>query len=177
MPLQRLIDAIVPRSERVKRQGAVEPVHIAIFSGLIPALDNTHRRFGETDVQSLARQILAPLKPIRLKIAHFGTSGGFNARTKAVIEAFITELGSNKALSKHKILFDISAVALDKDSEGVPKLTDEQFKELAAMIRKLGTRRIVFGTDYPLYSVSEYLKILRTRVVLTETEINEILAN
>ena len=139
--------------------------------------DNSHRKFGEPDVKILVSQILAPLKPIRLQIAHFGTSGGFNARTRAVIETFISELDSNKDLARHKIYFDISAVALDKDSEGVPKLNDEQFAELASLIRKLGTHRIVFGTDYPLYSVSQYLEILANRVGLTKKEIREILQN
>lgn len=158
----------------------VKPIFEFAASEKLPIalhFDNSHRKFGEPDVKILVSQILAPLKPIRLQIAHFGTSGGFNARTREVIEAFISEFGSNKDLARHKIYFDISAVALDKDSEGVPKLTDEQFAELAALIRKLGTHRIVFGTDYPLYSVPQYLSILKTRVGLTEKEIRKILQN
>lgn len=158
----------------------VRPIFEFAASEKLPIVlhfDNTHRRFGEPDVKILASQILAPLKPIRLQIAHFGTSGGFNSRTRAVIEAFIAEFGKNRDIAKHKIYFDISAVALDKDSEGVPKLTDEQFGELAALIRRLGTHRIVFGTDYPLYSVPQYLNILKSRVRLTDKEIRKILSN
>jgi predicted TIM-barrel fold metal-dependent hydrolase len=134
--------------------------------------DNSHRKFGETDVKLLADEILAKIKPLNLQIAHFGTSGGFNQRTKGVIDAFLKQFETDPDMKRHKITFDISAVALDKDSEGVPKLTDELFAELAAYVRRLTPRRVVFGTDYPLYSVDEYLEILRKRVKLTDSEIS-----
>lgn len=139
--------------------------------------DNAHRRFGEPDIKLLADEILAKIKPLKLQIAHFGTSGGFNKKTKDVIDAFIKQFETNPKIKKHKILFDISAVALDKDSEGVPKLTDEQFTELAVYARKLGMKKIMFGTDYPLYSAQEYLEILRKRVKLTNAEIKQMLKN
>lgn len=137
--------------------------------------DNSHRKFGEPDIKLLADEILAKIKPLKLQIAHFGTSGGFSQKTKDVLDAFIKQFETNAKLKKHKILFDISAVALDKDSDGVSKLTDEQFAELAGYIRKLGLKRIVFGTDYPLYSVEEYLIILKEKVALTKSEINLVL--
>lgn len=137
--------------------------------------DNSHRRFGERDVGLLVDEILRDLKPVRLTIAHFGTSGGFNSRTKGVIDAFRFRLRTAPWLNKHKITFDISAVALDKDSEGVPKLTDAHFDELSIYIRRLGPERISFGTDYPLYTPSEYVNILRTRLGLSEAELALIL--
>ncbi len=136
--------------------------------------DNSHRRFGERDVGLLVDSILNELKPVRLTIAHFGTSGGFNARTKAVIDAFRYQLRTNPKLRKHKIFFDISAVALDKDSEGVRKLTDGEFEELSNYVRRLGFERISFGTDYPLYTPGD-LEILRTRLHLTADEVKLLL--
>ncbi|HMS08899.1 MAG TPA: hypothetical protein PKE66_05415, partial [Pyrinomonadaceae bacterium] len=76
---------------------------------------------------------------------------------------------------KHKIKFDISAVALDKDSEGVRKLTDDEFAVLARYIRRLGLKRIAFGTDYPLYTPAEYQAILRNRVGLSDKELEILL--
>ena len=133
--------------------------------------DNSHRRFGERDVGLLIDEILKDLKPVRLTIAHFGTSGGFNSRTKSVIDAFRYRFRTQQWLNKHKITFDISAVALDKDSEGVPKLTDAHFAELAIYIRRLGPERVSFGTDYPLYTPSEYVDILLTRLGLSDAEV------
>ena len=137
--------------------------------------DNSHRRFGEPDVKLLVGSILNDLNPVKLRIAHFGTSGGFSIRTKAFLDAFIAELHSNSDLRKHKITFDISAVGLDKDSEGVRKLTDEEWTDLGVYVRKLGFNRITFATDYPLYQANEYLEILQSRLKLTDAEVRTLL--
>lgn len=141
---------------------------------IILHFDNWHPKFGKPDLELLADSILQDLPPLVLQIAHFGTSGGFNEKTKRFIDAFVELKEENKIPARHTILFDISAVALDKDSEGVPKLTDEGFVELAEYIDKIGIENIVFGTDYPLYRAADYVKILRDRVGLTEAEITEI---
>lgn len=137
--------------------------------------DNSHRRFGKPDVDLLVGSILNELGPINLRIAHFGTSGGFSQRTRGFLNAFIDQIDAEPALKKHRITFDISAVALDKDSEGVRKLTDDEFVVLKRYIQRLGPERIAFGTDYPLYTAAEYAEILRTRVGLTDRELRLIL--
>lgn len=137
--------------------------------------DTSHRRFGKPDVDLLAGSILKDIGPVELRIAHFGTSGGFSQRTRAFLNAFIEKLEAEPGLRKHKITFDISAVALDKDSEGVRKLTDDEFAVLARYIRRLGLKRIAFGTDYPLYTPAEYAAILRTRVGLSDKELEILL--
>jgi predicted TIM-barrel fold metal-dependent hydrolase len=138
--------------------------------------DNSHRRFGEPDIKLLTGSILKDLGPVDLTIAHFGTSGGFSLRTRAFLNAFITELNTNKHLEKHSILFDISAVALDKDSEGVRKLTDDEFAVLGVYVRRLGLYRVKFGTDYPLSTPIEYAEILRTRLKLSSSEMRTLLS-
>ncbi len=156
----------------------IKPVYAYAAENDLPILlhfDNSHRKFGEPDIKLFADEILAKIKPAKIQIAHFGTSGGFNEKTKRVIDAFIKQFDENPQIKKHKIYFDISAVALDKDSEGVSKLTDEEFAELAVYARKLGFDKIIFGTDYPLYSAEEYLKILKTKVKLTDAEIEKML--
>lgn len=142
---------------------------------LLLHFDNSHRRFGEPDVKLLVDSILNDLPPVSLRIAHFGTSGGFNARTKAAVDAFREQFRNNPRLSKHTITFDISAVALDKESEGVRRLTGAEFEELGIYVRRLGFERIRFATDYPLHTPAEYLEILRTRLKLTEGEVKLLL--
>lgn len=137
--------------------------------------DNSHRRFGKPDIDLLIGSILKALGPVELRIAHFGTSGGFSQRTRAFLNAFIEMLDAEPGLRKHKIIFDISAVALDKDSEGIRELTDDEFAVLARYIRRLGLKRIAFGTDYPLYTPAEYEAILRTRVGLSDRELEILL--
>ena len=156
----------------------IKPIYEYAAENNLPVLlhfDNSHPKFGEPDIKIFAEEILEKIKPIKINIAHFGTSGGFNAKTKRVIDAFIKLYETNPKVRKHKILFDISAVALDKDSEGVSKLTDAEFAELVIYVRKLGFENIVFGTDYPLYTAKEYLEILKNRLKLTDEEIELIL--
>lgn len=165
-----------------------EPVHLkkikAIFeyasNNRIPILmhfDNSHRKFGKRDVGLLADSVLSGLEYVNLQIAHFGTSGGFNQKTKETLDAFIELFQFNHPISKHTITFDISAVCLDKDAEGVTKLTNKDFDELAEYSRKLGFDRIVFGTDYPLYRGEEYLNLLITKLKLSEEEVIKLLKN
>lgn len=137
--------------------------------------DNSHPKFGKRDVGILVDSILTNLEYVNLQIAHFGTSGGFNQKTKQVLDSFIELFQSNHPITKHKIHFDISAVCLDKDSEGVPKLLESDFSALAQYCRKLGFDKIIFGTDYPLYSSQEYLDIIKDKLKLTNVEVNQLI--
>lgn len=137
--------------------------------------DNSHPKTGRKDVEIFFREILAKTKGTRIQIAHFGTSGGFTAKTREIVDAFLEFDSRKNALSgRHRIKFDISAVALDKDSEGVSKLTDDEFKRLAVYVRKIGLERVVFGTDYPLYGASEYAEVLGSKLGLSAKEIRKI---
>jgi predicted TIM-barrel fold metal-dependent hydrolase len=137
--------------------------------------DNWHPKFGKPDIEILVDSILTDIQPLDLQIAHFGTSGGFNDKTKTFIDAFVELRKQNRISNKHKIKFDISAVALDKDSEGVPKLSDEEFTILREYINKIGLENIVFGTDYPLYTSNEYLQVLKEKLGLNEKEMEKIM--
>ena len=152
-----------------------EPEHVAkvrpVFKRAadlnLPVLlhfDNGHPKFGKPDVQILIDSVLKDLEAVQLQIAHFGTSGGFNQKTKNVLDTYL-EMKS-RIPSHHQIVFDISAVALDKDSEGVPKLSPKGFMELKDYVHKLGFEHIVFGTDYPLYDAMAYINILKEKWVL-----------
>ncbi len=136
--------------------------------------DNSHPKFGKPDIELLIDEVLADVQPIELTIAHFGTSGGFNQKTRDFLDTFISLFEEGRISKAHNIKFDISAVALDKDSEGVKKLTDEEFKELKKYCDRLGYDKIIFGTDYPLYSAVEYKDLLRNRLNLSKTELKEI---
>ena len=158
----------------------VAPLFEYAAKNKIPILlhfDNWHPKFGKPDVEILVDSVLSNIPALNLTIAHLGTSGGFNEKTKKVIDAFVELYKTGKIPGKHRIRFDISAVALDKTSEGVAKLNDDEFVELNRYLHKLGFDKLVFGTDYPLYEADEYLAILKKRVGLTDDEIEIILKN
>ncbi|WP_160172945.1 amidohydrolase family protein [Altibacter lentus] len=137
--------------------------------------DNGHPKFGKPDVILLVKSVLSEVDALNITIAHFGTSGGFNQKTKQVIDAFSQLKSEGEIPSKHRIRFDISAVALDKDSDGVKKLTEKEFSELKLYCEKIGYENIVFGTDYPLYTAAIYSRILREKLGLEKFESDSIL--
>jgi uncharacterized protein len=138
--------------------------------------DNWHPKFGARDLNILVDSILANSKPLTITIAHFGTSGGFSQKTIDFIEEYVALVKEHKIPKQHKVYLDISAVALDKDSEGVQKLKPEQFVQLKTYILNIGSKNIAFGTDYPLYTPSVYADILRHKVGLKNRFIKQILA-
>ncbi|MBK8564221.1 MAG: amidohydrolase family protein [Saprospiraceae bacterium] len=156
----------------------VKSVFMAAAEMGIPVLmhfDNWHPKFGARDLNILVDSILAHAKPMVLTIPHFGTSGGFSQKTKDFLDGFIALRQQGKIPGKHKIYLDISAVALDKDSEGVTKLNDAEFAELKGYITKIGAQHIVFGTDYPLYTPFVYAEILRGRVGLKPRTVKQLM--
>lgn len=161
--------------EHLKKIHAIFKIASANNLPILLHFDNWHPKFGAPDIEILVDKILRDLDPIHLTIAHFGTSGGFNQKTKNVLDTFIKLFENERIPKKHKILFDISAVALDKDSEGVKKLTEESFKELKTYCDKIGYDNIIFGTDYPLYNAKEYISVLKTNLNLSELELREII--
>lgn len=156
----------------------VRPVFSYAATNELPILlhfDNSHPKFGNPDVMLLTDSILADLPFYHLQIAHFGTSGGFNERTKRVLDAMLLYFQNHPNSADKKIVLDISAVALDKDSEGVSKLNVEEWQQLSAYCRKIGFDKIVFGSDYPLYNSPQYLNILIEKLNLNEQEIKQLL--
>ncbi len=139
--------------------------------------DNWHPKFGPRDMNILVDSILQDIPAVELRIAHFGTSGGFNDKTRRFLDESVRLFEAQKIPERHQIWFDISAVALDKDSEGVTKLSTADFENLKTYIQKLGVDKVVFGTDYPLYRAREYYNILKEKVGLSEAEMNTILEN
>lgn len=136
--------------------------------------DNWHPKFGAPDLELLMDSILSHIPPVSLQIAHLGTSGGFNAKTKNFLDIYLRLREQNRVPVNHHLVFDISAVALDKDSDGVPQLQTEEFVDLGRYIRKIGLNQILFGTDYPLYRSPQYLDILENKVGLSPPEIQQL---
>ena len=155
----------------------VKPVFQKAAENQWPVLlhfDNWHPKFGQPDVEILVDSILQELPSLVVRIAHFGTSGGFNEKTKKVIDTFVDLRSAGRIPERHRLYFDISAVALDKETEGVPALTEEDFRELRQYIDKIGIKNIVFGTDYPLFSSEAYKTVLMEKAGLTDAEIRLI---
>lgn len=140
-------------------------------------LDNQSDAFLDEDAGLLIDSLLLPGPPVELILAHFGTSGGFGNRTRAILRRFIGALRDEPGLSRHTLRFDISAVALVEPAEQVPALTPEDFADLSGMLVELGLNRVVFGTDYPVFNTRAYLETLEKNLGLTREELMRIAGN
>lgn len=136
--------------------------------------DNWHPKFGVPDINILVDSILTDIDQVQLQIAHFGTSGGFNDKTMRFLDEYLLLKNQNKIPIRHSILFDISAVALNKNNEGISKLSKIEFLKLKEYVEKIGIENIVFGTDYPLYNSAEYIKILKEKLDFSNEDLLEI---
>ncbi|NNE65719.1 MAG: amidohydrolase family protein [Pyrinomonadaceae bacterium] len=138
--------------------------------------DNSHPKTGKRDVDLFFDKVLSETEAMEIQIAHFGTSGRFTDKTAVILDAFVDKLDKGtKKERRHRILFDISAVALDKKSEAGPALTKKEFVRITEYVRKLGPERVVFGSDYPLYTTDEYKSVLDEKLDLTDEELKVLL--
>lgn len=141
---------------------------------LLLHVDPQLRGHETSDIEKFIETVLAPHPGLEVIIAHLGGSGGYGPWTRSVFTTFSDWLGRNP---ERKIWFDVSAVALAKESEGVPASTEEELGMLARDLRKGGLDRILFATDYPLTDATAYSGYLRDRLPLAPAELDVILRN
>ena len=79
----------------------VSPLFEKAAKNEVPILlhfDNWHPKFGKQDLEILVDSILTKIPSLELRIAHFGTSGGFNEKTKKFIDAYLELRKANRCL-------------------------------------------------------------------------------
>jgi predicted TIM-barrel fold metal-dependent hydrolase len=162
-----------------------EPVHLAKVKSVfefaaqnrIPVLlhfDNWHPKFGRRDLGILADSILRIIPPMSLTIAHFGGSGGFSEKTKSFVSAYLDLRRAERLPGAHTFRLDISAVGLDKDSEGVDRLSAQEWSQLRTYLDSVGVENVAFGSDYPLYTTQQYVAVLRDKLGLSVEELERL---
>lgn len=70
--------------------------------------------------------------------------------------------------------FELSAVVLERESEGVPAITGAEAALLRDDLRRDGLDRVVFGSDDPVFDPVCGAQALRSIVGLTEDEVRQI---
>ncbi|MBZ0100840.1 MAG: amidohydrolase [Thermoanaerobaculia bacterium] len=141
-------------------------------------LDPQLRGHTVADVAHFARIVLAPRPELTVIVAHLGGSGGYGAWTRSVfatLREWLAERAANEAPAP-RIWFDLSAVLLERESEGVPATSPEEAARLGADLRDFGFERLLFGSDAPVFHPDDTARLLVERAGLTPAEVAELRA-
>jgi predicted TIM-barrel fold metal-dependent hydrolase len=143
---------------------------------------------GRRDAQIFIEQVL-PLAPdIPVQVAHLVGWGGYDRTADAAFSTFAEKCAARPAPCE-RLYFDISAVIVPPSAANAPQGSDLRFiyenqkgfsegpERLAANLRRIGLKRILFATDWPIFTQKDYIKLLRTGLPLTPAEIDEIFRN
>lgn len=123
--------------------------------------------------------MLGPHPDLTVIVAHLGGSGGYGAWTRSVFRTVLDWLDERRAAGEARtgVFFDVSAVVLERESEGVPATTPEEAAELAADLRRAGMDRLLLGSDAPVFDPRRTVELLRDRAGLAPAEIDRLLAS
>lgn len=140
-------------------------------------LDTQRQGTDTTDILAFARTVLEPHPALTVIIAHLGGSGGYGEWTRAVFHTLGGWLGARRQGGDGRpgVYFDISAVLLERPSEGVPATTPDEAARFAEDIRAVGLDRIVFGSDAPVFTPARTAALLREMGGLDDGESTGIL--
>lgn len=164
-----------------------DPAHLETLAGFaawaererLPVLlhlDPQRRGTTVADVDRFAKIVLEPHPELTVLVAHLGGSGGYGPWTRSVFQTLTAwrervEKGEKRP---RRLYFDLSAVLLEKPSEGVPATTPEEARTLAADLRATRFDRIVLGSDAPVFTPQGTVQALRTLAGLTPEELRTI---
>lgn len=128
-------------------------------------------------MEVLVRELIAKHPKTEIYIAHLGGSGGYSVPAEEVLKVFIKHLGPGGALESRELFFELSAVVLKESSEDVEPPGEERLKQLASDLRSLGLKRILFGSDHPVFNAQDYALTLQQKLNMTGEEVQQILSN
>jgi len=139
-------------------------------------LRNRSPEYGAETVKTFIDEVLVPAPKVTVQLAHLVGWGGFDSVTDGAIQAFLDAIADGR-LDRSRVYFETSAVI----APGLPELAqvkDEALPGIAARLREIGFDRILFGTDWDvLGSPAENIAVLKSRLGLTEDELDQLLSN
>lgn len=143
---------------------------------------------GRRDTHTFIEEVL-PLAPdIPVQVAHLAGWGGYDHTADAALSVFADQCASHATVCD-RLYFDISGVIVPPAAADAPPGSDLRFmyenqknfpqgrERLAANLRRIGLKRILFATDWPIATPKDYIQLLRTDLPLTPAEIAEIFRN
>ncbi len=129
-----------------------------------------NQTYGREHAEILLSQILPSAPDITVQIAHLWGGEGFS---ESALTAYADAVSARRPTTRN-LYFDIAELEL------VLRGQDESLKKAAALIRRIGPRRIVWGSDGPKFGDApsrESWTKFRTTVPLTQRELRIIAGN
>jgi predicted TIM-barrel fold metal-dependent hydrolase len=159
---------------------ASEPQQVAILAAFFAAAREAklplviHIRGGgpysAAEVQTFIDKILSQAGDLPVQIAH---GGGYAGADPATIDA-LTNFGkaiARRAPGTKNLMFDISGIVLPDDTAKALGSSDAQVARFVALMRKIGLRRFVIGSDWPaLGAIGPYYALMRQKLPVTDAE-------
>ncbi len=138
-------------------------------------VDPQRRGHDSTHIRALAERMFEPLPSLTVVIAHLGGSGGYGPWTRTVFRTLRQWRGDvERSGPSRQLYFEVSAVFLEQESEGVPATTTAEAALLRDDLRATAFDRIVFGSDYPVFDPVRGRAALIERVGLTADEVDRM---
>ena len=143
---------------------------------------------AKSSVRIFVEKVLPSAPAIPVLVAHLGGWGGYDRTTDEAFSAFADDCAANASRCRH-LYFDIAAVVIRPDAGNAAPGTDlrsmwdvqKDFSDgptrLAANLRRIGLSRILFATDWPVVTATDYIRTLRTNLHLTPSEVDQIFRN
>lgn len=126
---------------------------------------------------SFLEQVVRPHPGLELYLAHLGGNGGYRVSARRLIRAFTDFLQESEENGRRPVYFELSGVLLAQTTDGVPASRGSEIRRLARDLERLGLRRVLFGSDHPVFDPGEYAQLLRDKLPLSPAELTQILTN
>ncbi|HEX3144385.1 MAG TPA: amidohydrolase family protein [Pyrinomonadaceae bacterium] len=102
------------------------------------SIDN-QRKYGDEQARVFLNELLPAAPDVPVQIAHLAGSGGYDDATDAALSVFTDALAKHDVRMK-KVWFDAAVVVR-------PNSTTDQLERIAARIRQIGVKRVLYGSD------------------------------
>ena len=161
-----------------------DPAHVTLLQAVFalaqrkraPVLVHMRARgganYGAPDAQIFLDEVVPRAPDIEIVVAHFGASGPGYAPQAGEVMGVFAAAAERKDPRMRNLLFDVATTVTDD-------ISAEDAATVAKIIRQVGTRRVLYGSDLspPGGSIRQGWEIFRTKVPLTAAEIQQIASN
>jgi uncharacterized protein len=138
-------------------------------------VDPQRRGHDSTHIRALAERAFRPYPTLTVVIAHLGGSGGYGGWTRTVFSTLLAwRVDVERNGPRRNVYFELSAVVLERASEGVPASSAAELAMLRRDLRAMQFDRVVFGSDYPVFDPVQGARALLDRLGLREDEVAAI---